>query len=213
MFLSSAKVSNEENYLLMKLARAGYGTNNIDHCARLCHSSTVTGLVETLGSGAMTNSLSCFETTDLVFVIGSNTTEQHPLIGSRILQAQQRGAKLIVADSRRIRLAHQADLHLRHQNGSDVALLNGMMRQILQDGLEDRAFIEQRTENFAALRQSLDPFTPEFVARISGLSPEQIVAAARIYAQADSAMIVYAMGITQHSHGVDNVRAVPTWRC
>jgi formate dehydrogenase alpha subunit len=208
MFLSSAKVSNEENYLLMKLARAGYGTNNIDHCARLCHSSTVTGLVETLGSGAMTNSLSCFETTDLVFVIGSNTTEQHPLIGSRILQAQQRGAKLIVADSRRIRLAHQADLHLRHQNGSDVALLNGMMRQILQDGLEDRAFIEQRTENFAALRQSLDPFTPEFVARISGLSPEQIVAAARIYAQADSAMIVYAMGITQHSHGVDNVRAV-----
>jgi predicted molibdopterin-dependent oxidoreductase YjgC len=143
-----------------------------------------------------------------VFVIGSNTTEQHPLIGSRILQAQQCGAKLIVADSRRIRLAHKADLHLRHQNGSDVALLNGMMRQILQDGLEDRAFIEQRTENFAALRQSLDPFTPEFVARISGLSPEQIVAAARTYAQADSAMIVYAMGITQHSHGVDNVRAV-----
>ncbi|WP_020675885.1 formate dehydrogenase subunit alpha [Geopsychrobacter electrodiphilus] len=208
MFLSSAKVSNEENYLLMKLARAGYGTNNIDHCARLCHSSTVTGLVETLGSGAMTNSLSCFEETDLIFVIGSNTTEQHPLIGSRILQAVQRGARLIVADSRKIRLSRHADLHLRHQNGSDVALLNGMMRQILQDGLEDRAFIEGRTENFAELQQSLDPFTPDQVAHITGLQSGQIIDASRLFAGADKAMLVYAMGITQHSHGVDNVRAV-----
>jgi len=208
MFLSSAKVSNEENYLLMKLARAGYGTNNIDHCARLCHSSTVTGLVETLGSGAMTNSLSCFDETELVFVIGSNTTEQHPLIGSRILQAVQRGAKLIVADSRKIRLARHADIHLRQQNGSDVALLNGMMRQILQDGLEDREFIEQRCENFAALKESLIHFTPEYVAEITGLLPDQIISAARLYARADKAMIVYAMGITQHSHGVDNVRAI-----
>lgn len=208
MFLSSAKVSNEENYLLMKLARAGYGTNNIDHCARLCHSSTVTGLVETLGSGAMTNSLSCFEKTDLVFVIGSNTTEQHPLIGSRILQAVQRGAKLIVADSRKIRLSRHADLHLRHQNGSDVALLNGIMRQILQEGLEDKEFIAQRTENFGALQQSLEPFTPEYVSKITALLPDQIIEAARLFAQADKAMIVYAMGITQHSHGVDNVRAV-----
>ncbi len=208
MFLSSAKVSNEENYLLMKLARAGFGTNNIDHCARLCHSSTVTGLVETLGSGAMTNSLSCFDETELIFVIGSNTTEQHPLIGSRILQAVQRGAKLIVADSRRIRLAKQADLHLRQQNGSDVALLNGMMRQILQDGLEDREFIASRTEGFSALEQSLDPFTPEHVSKITGLMPNQIVDAARLFGKTDKAMIVYAMGITQHSHGVDNVRAV-----
>ncbi len=208
MFLSSAKVSNEENYLLMKLARAGYGTNNIDHCARLCHSSTVTGLVETIGSGAMTNSLSCFEETELIFVIGSNTTEQHPLIGSRILQAVQRGAKLIVADSRRIRLSRHADLHLRHQNGSDVALLNGMMRQILQDGLEDNVFIEERTENYSDLRDSLQPFTPEYVAKITGLKPEQVVETARLFAKADKAMIVYAMGITQHSHGVDNVRAI-----
>lgn len=208
MFLSSAKVSNEENYLLMKLARAGYGTNNIDHCARLCHSSSVTGLVETLGSGAMTNSLSCFEETGLIFVIGSNTTEQHPLIGSRILQAVQRGAKLIVADSRKIRLSRHADLHLRHQNGTDVALLNGMMRQILQDGLEDHVFIEARSENFAALQASLAPFTPEYVARITGLMPDQVVEAARLFAKADRAMIVYAMGITQHSHGVDNVRAI-----
>lgn len=208
MFLSSAKVSNEENYLLMKLARAGYGTNNIDHCARLCHSSTVTGLVETLGSGAMTNSLRCFDETDLIFVIGSNTTEQHPLIGSRILQAVQRGAQLIVADSRRIRLSQHANLHLRQQNGSDVALLCGMMRQILQEGLEDREFIDSRCENFATLEESLHIFTPEYVAKITGLLPEQIIEAARRYAQADKAMIVYAMGITQHSHGVDNVRAI-----
>ncbi len=208
MFLSSAKVSNEENYLLMKLARAGYGTNNIDHCARLCHSSSVVGLAETLGSGAMTNSLSCFEQTELIFVIGSNTTEQHPLIGSRILQAAQRGARLIVADSRKIRLAKHADLHLRHQNGSDVALLNGMMRQILQEGLEAREFIAARTENFAELEQSLALYTPQYVAEIAGLEPEQVVAAARLFASADRAMIVYAMGITQHSHGVDNVRAV-----
>ena len=208
MFLSSAKVSNEENYLLMKLARAGYGTNNIDHCARLCHSSTVTGLVETLGSGAMTNSLSCFDETELIFVIGSNTTEQHPLIGSRILQAVQRGAKLIVADSRKIRLTKHADLHLRHQNGSDVALLNGMMQQIVNEGLEDRGFIDARTENVSTFKQSLAPFTPEYSAKITGLMPNQIVEAAELFARAEKAMIVYAMGITQHSHGVDNVRAI-----
>ncbi len=208
MFLSSAKVSNEENYLLMKLARAGFGTNNIDHCARLCHSSTVTGLVETLGSGAMSNSLSCFEQTELIFVLGSNTTEQHPLIGSRILQAKQRGARLIVADGRRIKLAEHADLHLRHRNGSDVALLNGMLRQILHEGLEDREFIEARTENFPALLQAVEPYTTEYVAEVTGLLPKQINEAARLYAKADSAMILYAMGITQHSHGVDNVRAI-----
>ncbi|MBN1958681.1 MAG: formate dehydrogenase subunit alpha [Desulfuromonadales bacterium] len=208
MFLSSAKVSNEENFLMMKLARAGFGTNNIDHCARLCHSSTVTGLVETLGSGAMTNSLSCFNQTDLVFVIGSNTTEQHPLIGSRILQAQQRGAGLIVADSRKIQLAEHANLHLRHHNGTDVALINGMMRQILLDGLEDRNFIDKRTENFAALRDSLEAFTPQYVAGITGLKEHEITAAARLYAQAEKVMIVFAMGITQHTHGVDNVRAL-----
>ncbi len=208
MFLSSAKVSNEENYLLMKLARAGFGTNNIDHCARLCHSSTVTGLAETLGSGAMTNSLDCFDRTELIFVIGSNTTEQHPLIGSRILQAVQGGSRLIVADSRLIRLTRHADLHLRHQNGSDVALLNGMMRQILRDGLEDRAFIADRTENFAALQAGLEPYSPDYVAKITGLKPRQIIDAARLFAKAERAMIVFAMGITQHSHGVDNVRAV-----
>lgn len=208
MFLSSAKVSNEENYLLMKLARAGFGTNNIDHCARLCHSSSVTGLVETLGSGAMTNTIDCIDQTDLILVIGSNTTEQHPLIGSRILNAAQRDTQLIVADSRKIRLSRHADFHLRHRNGTDVALLNGIMRQIIEDGLEDRVFIDTRTENFTALKKSLASWTPQRTAEITGLDPQQIIDTARMFGQAQNAMLFYAMGITQHSHGVDNVRAV-----
>jgi formate dehydrogenase major subunit/formate dehydrogenase alpha subunit len=206
MFSSSAKATNEENYLLMKLARAVFATNNIDHCARLCHSSTVFGLAETFGSGAMTNSISCFDQTELILVIGSNTTEQHPLIGTRILNAAQRGAKLIVADNRRIRLARHADLHLRHKNGSDVALINGMMHVIIAEGLMDRPFIEQRTENYAALAAHVADWPPERAAALTGLEAGEIVAAARMFAAAGRAMIVYSMGITQHSHGVDNVR-------
>lgn len=208
MFLSSAKASNEENYLLMKLARAVFGSNNVDHCARLCHASTVVGLAETLGSGAMTNSIACIDAADCILVTGSNTTEQHPLIGARILQAKARGTKLIVADSRRIRLARLADLHLRQRNGSDVALLNAMMHVILRQGLEDRAFIASRTENFSALQAEVEGWPPERAAAITGLAPAQIVEAALLFAQAPKAMVVYSMGITQHSHGVDNVRAI-----
>src|SRR5512133_865555 len=205
MFASSAKATNEENYLLMKLARAVFGTNNIDHCARLCHSSTVTGLAETFGSGAMTNSVSCIDEADVIFVIGSNTTEQHPLIGSRILNAAGRGARLIVADNRRIRLARHADLHLRHKNGSDVALLNGMMHVIISEGLADRAFIETRCENYEALAEAVAGWSPERAAAVTGLGADEIAAAARLFAGAENAMIFYSMGITQHSHGVDNV--------
>ncbi|HIJ86889.1 MAG TPA: formate dehydrogenase subunit alpha [Desulfuromonadales bacterium] len=208
MFASSAKATNEENYLLMKLARAVFGTNNIDHCARLCHSSTVTGLAETFGSGAMTNSISCFDQTDVILIIGSNTTEQHPLIGSRILNAVQSGTHLIVADNRRIRLARHAALHLRHKNGSDVALLNGMMHVIIAEGLADQEFIADRTENYAALAASVADWTPERTAAATGLAAAEVVAAARLYAGAERAMIVYSMGITQHSHGVDNVRCI-----
>ena len=208
MFASSAKATNEENYLLMKLARAVFGTNNIDHCARLCHSSTVTGLAETFGSGAMTNSISCFDDADVILVIGSNTTEQHPLIGSRILNAIRSGTKLIVADNRRIRLARHADLHLRHKNGSDVALLNAIMHVIIAEGLEDRNFIATRTENYDALAQSVADWTPERAAAATGVTAGEIVAAARLFAGAERGMIVYSMGITQHSHGVDNVRCI-----
>lgn len=207
MFFSSAKTTNEENYLMMKLARAVFKTNNVDHCARLCHSSTVLGLASTFGSGAMTNSISCVEEADVIFVTGSNTTEQHPLIGSRILNAVKRGAKLIVSDNRKIRLAKAATLHLRWKNGTDVALLNGMMNVIIREGLEDKEFIKTRTENYEELKKTVEKYPPETAAEITGLHPEEIIKAARMFAQAEKAMIVYSMGITQHTHGVDNVKS------
>ena len=149
-FFSSAKTTNEENYLMMKLARAVFKTNNVDHCARLCHSSTVLGLAATFGSGAMTNSISCMEQADCILVTGSNTTEQHPLIGTRIIEnVVNNGAKLIVADNRKIRLSRLADIHVRCKNGTDVAFLNGIMNVIIAEGLEDKEFVKTRTENYA----------------------------------------------------------------
>ncbi|MBN2370166.1 MAG: formate dehydrogenase subunit alpha [Vicinamibacteria bacterium] len=206
-FFASAKTSNEENYLMMKLARAVFKTNNVDHCARLCHASTVVGLAQMFGSGAMTNSISCVEQADCILVIGSNTTEQHPLIGSRIVKAVRKGAKLIVADNRKIRLARLAGLHIRHRNGTDVALLNSMMNVIIREGLENKEFIADRTEKYEEFRKVVEKYPPEKGASICGVTAEEIVQAARIYAQAKNAMIVYSMGITQHTHGVDNVRS------
>ena len=207
-FFSSAKTTNEENYLMMKLARAAFKTNNVDHCARLCHSSTVLGLAATFGSGAMTNSISCMEQADCILVIGSNTTEQHPLIGTRILQSKvKRGAKLIVADNRKIRLARIADLHIRHKNGTDVAFLNGLMHVIISEGLEDKEFVRTRTENYDQLKKVIADYPPEKAAQICGITPDEIVQTARMFAGTDKAMIVYSMGITQHTHGVDNVKS------
>lgn len=206
-FFSSAKTTNEENYLMMKLARAVFKTNNVDHCARLCHSSTVLGLAATFGSGAMTNSISCMELADCILVIGSNTTEQHPLIGTRIVQSKtERGAKLIVVDNRRIRLARLADLHVRHKNGTDVAFLNGLMHVIISEGLENKEFVRTRTENYEELKKVVANYPPAKVAEICGVTPEEIVQTARMFAGSDRAMIVYSMGITQHTHGVDNVK-------
>jgi len=207
-FFSSAKVTDEENYLVMKLARAVFKTNNVDHCARLCHSSTVLGLAATFGSGAMTNSISCMEEADCNLVTGSNTTEQHPLIGTRITNnVVNRGAKLIVADNRKIRLTEFADLHIRWKNGTDVAFLNGIMHVIIKEGLEDKEFIETRTEHYEELKKMVEDYPPEKAAEISGITADEIVKAARMFATAKKSMIVYSMGITQHTHGVDNVKS------
>ncbi len=207
-FFSSAKTTNEENYLMMKLARAAFGTNNIDHCARLCHASTVAGLAAAFGSGAMTNSISCMEQADCIFVTGSNTTEQHPLIGTRIIRnVVENGARLIVSDNRTIRLARLADIHIRPINGTDVALLNSMMHVIIAEGLENKPFIAQRTENYEQLKQVVADYPPEKAAQICRITADQIADAARMFARADRAMIVYSMGITQHTHGVDNVKS------
>lgn len=207
-FFSSAKATNEENYLMMKLARAVFKTNNIDHCARLCHSSTVVGLATTFGSGAMTNSYSCLDQADCILVAGSNTTEQHPLIGTRIINAVRRGAKLIVVDSRRTRLARHAHLHLRPRNGTDVALINSLMQVIIERGWQDQRFIAERTENYDELVKVVKGYPPEKVAPVAGISPQEIIEAARLFATSPRGMILYSMGITQHTHGVDNVKCL-----
>ena len=166
------------------------------------------GLAATFGSGAMTNSIGEMDDADLFFVLGSNTTEQHPLVAARIIQAVQRGARLIVADPRKTQIASLAHVHLRHAVGSDVALVNGLMNIILQNGWEDRAFINGRTENFQALESVVSEYDEERVSSITGLSKKSIVEAAALYAQSPKAMIVYAMGITQHVAGTDNVKSL-----
>jgi formate dehydrogenase alpha subunit len=204
--LSSAKCTNEENYVFQKFIRACIGTNNVDHCARLCHSSTVAGLARAFGSGAMTNSMKELRNARCILVTGSNTTEAHPIIALDIKAAVERnGARLIVADPRKIDLVRFADLWLRHKSGTDVALFNGIMHVILSEGLEDREFIEQRTENFERFYETVMQYTPERAEAITGVPKEQIIEAARMYAGAETASIVYSMGITQHTTGTDNV--------
>ncbi len=208
-FLSSAKTTNEENYLMMKLARAVFKTNNIDHCARLCHSSTVAGLAASFGSGAMTNSINEFEDAELILITGSDTTAQHPLIGSRIVNAvRDRGAKLIVIDPRKIELAKYAVIHAQQKNGTDVAWINGLINVIISENLHDENFIRERTENFEQLKEFVKEYTPEYVEKITTIPKDRLIEIARLYAKTRKAMIVYSMGITQHTTGVDNVKSL-----
>jgi formate dehydrogenase alpha subunit len=205
--LGSAKCTNEDNFVLMKFARAVIGTNNIDHCARLCHSSTVGGLAAAFGSGAMTNSIDEIRDARVIFVIGSNTTEQHPMIGMHMLEAKDRGAVLIVADPRRTQIAQFSHLHMRHRSGTDVALLNAMMNVIITEGLVDVSFIRQRTENFDDFEKRVLTYSPEVAERITSVPADDIRKAARLYASEKRSMLFYSMGITQHITGVDNVRS------
>jgi formate dehydrogenase alpha subunit len=208
MVLASAKCTNEENYLFQKLARAAIGTNNIDHCARLCHASTVAGLLQSFGSGAMTNTIPEFEEADCVLVTGSNTLEAHPLIGARILKAKEKGAKVVVVDPRDTPLSRVATMSLRQESGTDIAWINGMINVIISEGLHDKEFVDGRTTGFEELREIVKKYTPEKVEKITGIPKDDIVKAARIYASAEKAMIAYAMGITQHSNGTSLVRAL-----
>ena len=210
--LSSAKCTNEENYLMQKFARQVIGTHNIDHCARLCHASTVAGLAACYGSGAMSNTMKDIsEQAAAIFIIGSNPTEQHPVFGSMIRQAvDKRGVKLIVADPRRIDITEFASsryggMHLRHKPGTDVALLNGLMHIILKNGWEDKTFIESRTENFEVFKETIERYTPVLVSEITGVSVEELEQAAEILALNKPLAVIWAMGITQHTKGVLNV--------
>lgn len=207
--LSSAKVSNEENYAMMRFARGVLKTNNIDHCARLCHASTVAGLAATLGSGAMTNSMQEVTKSKVILITGSNTTWCHPVFGGMIKKAvKENGVKLIVVDPREIDLAKVADIHIRQKGGSDVAWLMAIQKIIIDNGWHDQAFIDARCEGWDAYYQSLQAYTPEVVTAITGISGDDLYAMARLYATGGRAAIYYSMGITQHSHGVDNVKAI-----
>jgi len=205
--IASAKCTNEENYVMQKFARAVLGTNNVDHCARLCHAPTVAGLVQSFGSGAMTNSINEICDAACILAIGTNTTEDHPVIGLEVKRAVNNDGKLIVANPRQIDLCHFASLWLQHNPGTDVALLMGMMRVIVDEGLLDSAFIKDRCENFDAFRESLRDFDLDFVEQVTNVPRDKIVEAARMFATNSPATILYSMGITQHSHGTDNVVA------
>jgi formate dehydrogenase alpha subunit len=208
--LSSARVSNEENYAMMKFARGVLKTRHIDHCARLCHASTVAGLASTFGSGAMTNSILDIAESKCIFIIGSNTFEQHPLIGRKVMQAKMKGAKIIYADPRFTATGKQADLYMQFRSGSDVAIFNGLMQEILRNGWENQEFIQARCKDFDKLKEEVmkPQYALENVSKISGIPVEQLKTAADWIAHSGATAILYSMGITQHTTGVDNVRSV-----
>ena len=205
--LSSAKCTNEENYLMQKFARQVIGTQNVDHCARLCHASTVAGLGMAFGSGAMSNSMDdVAHHAQAMFIIGSNVTEQHPVFGTMIRRAvMNRGVKLVVADPRRIDITEFAVLHLRHKPGTDVALINGLMHLILDHGWHDQHFIDERCEGFEECHAVLAKYTPERVSSITSVSMNALLEAADIIARHKPLAVIWAMGITQHTTGVLNV--------
>jgi len=206
--LASAKCTNEENYLFQKLARAVVGTNNVDHCARLCHASTVTGLLYSFGSGAMTNSIPEFDDADCILVTGSNTLEAHPIIGSRMLRALEKGAKIIVVDPRDTPLSRLAAIKLNQKPGTDIAWINGMIKVIIDEGLHDAEFVKARTEAFEDLKKTVSEYDLAKVESITGIPGEKLAEAARVYAKSKRAMAAYAMGVTQHSNGTNLVKAL-----
>ncbi|MDX8551953.1 formate dehydrogenase subunit alpha [Methanospirillum sp. J.3.6.1-F.2.7.3] len=209
MCLASARVSNEDNYAMMKFARGVLKTKHIDHCARLCHASTVAGLANIFGSGAMTNSIGDIADSKCVFIIGSNTFECHPLIGRRVMQAKAKGAKFIYADPRLTATGKQADLFLQFRSGTDVCLMNGMMQEIIKNGWENKEFIEKRCNGFDELKKEVmkDEYSLENVSSVTGVPADKIKTAAEWFAKSGASAILYSMGITQHTTGVDNVKS------
>ncbi len=208
---SSAKCTNEENYAMQKFCRAVFKSNNVDHCARLCHSSTVAGLAASFGSGAMTNSIDEIGNAEVVLITGTNTTEQHPLIGRRILESLHKGGKLIVVDPRTIPLAELAEEHgglvMNQRPGTDVAWMNALMHILIKEDLYNKEFVEKYCEDFDALKAEVMKMTPELAETITGIPKQKFYDAAHIIAKAKTVSLIYSMGITQHTTGVDNVRS------
>jgi formate dehydrogenase alpha subunit len=208
-FLASAKCSNEENYLFQKLARQVFGTNNVDHCARLCHAPTVEALNQALGSGAMTNSMDdVVADARCVLIVGSNTTEQHPVFGMRLRRAaKERGLPIVVVDPRRIPIVDAAALHLRLRPGTDIALLNALAHVLIANEWIDQTFIAARTEGFEALAAGVRDDTPEHSAAVTGVPAADIRRAARLLWEHRPGALLFAMGVTQHTCGTANALA------
>ncbi len=201
----SAKAANEDDYMFQKFVRSVLKTNNIDHCARLCHAASVAGLQRALGSSAMSNSIAEMKDLEVFIVTGSNTTETHPVISTFLREAVvKNGAKLILIDPRKIELSEFAALHLQHRPGTDVVLFQALAHTIVAEGLENREFIEERTENFERFKVSLESSTPEWAETITGVPADTIREAARMYAKAGRAAVYWGMGISQSVHGTDN---------
>lgn len=204
-FYACARSPNENIYITQKLARVACGTQNVDHCARICHGPTVAGLATTFGSGAMTNGFDSIKEADYIFCIGSNNMEAHPLFGRKLIQAQKNGAKLVVLDPRYTPTAKIADEYVQFKTGTDVALMNAMIKVIIDNDLQDDEFIKNRTKGFDELKETVQKYDLETVSEITHIAPEVIEELAIEYAKVDKAAIVYSLGITEHSHGADNV--------
>ena len=204
----SAKGSNEEAYLFQKLIRTGFGSNNVDHCTRLCHASSVAALLEGVGSGAVSNPVKDVEFAELILIIGSNPTANHPVAATWMKNAAQRGARIVLADPRVTDIARHAWRVLPFKPGADVAMLNALLHVIVTEGLVDQDFIRERADNYAALVANVQGYSPEAMAPICGIPAATLREVARAYATAKSSIILWGMGVSQHVHGTDNVRCL-----
>jgi formate dehydrogenase major subunit len=204
----SAKGSNEEAYLFQKLVRTGFGSNNVDHCTRLCHASSVAALLEGVGSGAVSNPVSDVAQADLIFIIGSNPTANHPVAATWMKNAAKAGKKLVLADPRITEIGKHAWRTLQFKPDTDVAMLNAMIHTIVEEGLVDADFVAQRVNDYQGLCERVRPYSPEAMAGICGIDAATLREIARAFARAKSAMILWGMGVSQHIHGTDNVRCL-----
>ena len=204
----SAKCSNEEAYLFQKLVRTGFGTNNVDHCTRLCHASSVAALLEGIGSGAVSNPVMDVLQADVVLLIGANPVVNHPVAATWIKNAVKNGTRLILADPRRSELARHATHYLQFKSDTDVAMLNALMHTIIDEGLVDEKFVADRTSGFDEIKRNVAAFSPEAMAPICGIPAETLRTVARMFATSRAAMILWGMGISQHVHGTDNARCL-----
>ena len=204
----SAKGSNEEAYLFQKLVRTGFGTNNVDHCTRLCHASSVAALLEGIGSGAVSNPVIDVLQADVVLLIGANPVSNHPVAATWMKNAVRNGTKLIIADPRRSELARHAAYFLQFKPDTDVALLNAMMHVIIEEGLVAERFVSDRTSGYAELRDNVARYSPEAMAPVCGIDAKTLREVARLFATSKASMILWGMGISQHVHGTDNARCL-----